>query len=242
MRRIVLRRAERLGDHRCLDVAADHGHRGQFGPACRRCRPATSAPSPEREAVIDGRPVFIVTLPETVLFDVGQAVLRPAAEPSLQDVVGLVGEHPGARTEVQGHTDSVGSADFNQSLSERRAAAVSDWLAGHGVAPGTLTKAGYGATRPVADNATPEGRQANRRVEIIVHLASIGRPRWRGPGAVGGLRGRPRSRLTCCGLRRCTTEVECGRHAWPQRSSRVWDIVSASSISGRASSSPSVMR
>ena len=124
-----------------------------------------------RAAVIDGRPVFIVTLPETVLFDVGQAVLRPAAEPSLQDVVELVGDHPGARTEVQGHTDSVGSADFNQSLSERRAAAVSDWLAGHGVAPGTLTKAGYGPTRPVADNATPEGRQANRRVEIIVHLA-----------------------------------------------------------------------
>ena len=48
---------------------------------------------------------------------------------------------------------------------------MSDWLAGHGVAPGTLTKAGYGASRPVADNATPEGRQANRRVEIIVHLA-----------------------------------------------------------------------
>ena len=133
--------------------------------------PTADERSVPRAAVIDGRPVFIVTLPETVLFDVGQAVLRAQAEPSLQAVVELVGDHPGASTEVQGHTDSVGSADFNQSLSERRAAAVSDWLAGHGVAPGTLTKAGYGATRPVADNATPEGRQANRRVEIIVHLA-----------------------------------------------------------------------
>ena len=123
-----------------------------------------------RAAVIDGRPVFIVTLPETVLFDVGQAVLRAEAGPSLQAVVELVGDHPGAQTEVQGHTDSVGSADFNQSLSERRAGAVSDWLAGHGVAPGTLTRAGYGSSRPVADNATPEGRQANRRVEVIVHL------------------------------------------------------------------------
>jgi outer membrane protein OmpA-like peptidoglycan-associated protein len=55
--------------------------------------------------------------------------------------------------------------------SERRAGAVSDWLAGHGVSPGTLTRAGYGSSRPVADNATPEGRQANRRVEVIVHLA-----------------------------------------------------------------------
>jgi outer membrane protein OmpA-like peptidoglycan-associated protein len=124
-----------------------------------------------REAVVEGRPAVIVTLPETVLFDSGQAVLRADAEPSLQGVVDLVGDHPGARTEVEGHTDSVGPADFNQSLSERRAGAVADWLAGHGVDPGTLTKVGYGSTRPVADNATPEGRQANRRVEVVVHLA-----------------------------------------------------------------------
>ncbi len=124
-----------------------------------------------KEAVIEGRPAVIVTLPETVLFDVGQAVLRADAEPSLQGVVDLVGDHPGSRTEVQGHTDSTGSADFNQSLSERRAAAVSDWLGGHGVDPGTLTQIGYGSSRPVADNATEQGRQANRRVEVIVHLA-----------------------------------------------------------------------
>ncbi len=121
-----------------------------------------------REAVIEGKPAVIVTLPETVLFDVGEAVLRADAEPSLQGVADLVGDKPGATTEVQGHTDSTGSAEFNQSLSERRAAAVADWLAGHGVDRGTLTTIGYGSTRPVADNATAEGRQANRRVEIIV--------------------------------------------------------------------------
>jgi len=124
-----------------------------------------------REAVIEGRPAVVVTLPETVLFDFGQAVLRADAEPSLRAVVDLVVDNPGARTEVQGHTDSVGSAAANQSLSERRAAAVSDWLAGHGVDPGTLAKVGFGSTRPVADNATPEGRQANRRVEVVVFLA-----------------------------------------------------------------------
>jgi outer membrane protein OmpA-like peptidoglycan-associated protein len=124
-----------------------------------------------KEAVIEGRPAVIVTLPETVLFDVGQALLRADAEPSLQGVVDLVGDHPGARTEVLGHTDSTGSAEFNASLSERRAAAVSDWLAGHGVDRATLTTAGYGSTRPVADNATEQGRQANRRVEVIVYLA-----------------------------------------------------------------------
>lgn len=124
-----------------------------------------------KEAVIEGKPAVIVTLPETVLFDFGQADLRADAEPSLQAVVELVGDHPGARTEVQGHTDSVGDAGFNQSLSERRAAAVADWLAGHGVARSTLTTAGFGSAQPVADNGTAEGRQANRRVEIIVHLA-----------------------------------------------------------------------
>ena len=136
-------------------------------PTVERSIPGAST----REAVVEGRPAVIVTLPETVLFDTGEAVLRADASPSLQAVVDLVGDHPGARTEVQGHTDSVGSADYNQSLSERRASAVLDWLAGHGVDPGTLTTAGFGATRPVADNATAEGRQANRRVEIIVHLA-----------------------------------------------------------------------
>lgn len=125
-----------------------------------------------REAVIEGRPAVIVTLPETVLFDFGEAELRPDAEPSLQGVVELVGDHPGARTEVQGHTDSIGSDAFNQSLSERRAAAVSAWLAAHGVDPATLTTAGYGSSRPVADNDTEEGRQQNRRVEVIVHLAT----------------------------------------------------------------------
>jgi outer membrane protein OmpA-like peptidoglycan-associated protein len=124
-----------------------------------------------KEAVVEGRPAVIVTLPETVLFDSGLAVLRTDAEPSLQGVADLVGDHPGARTEVQGHTDSVGSADFNQTLSEGRAKAVADWLAGHGVDPATLTTAGFGSTKPVADNATPEGRQANRRVEVVVHLA-----------------------------------------------------------------------
>ncbi len=124
-----------------------------------------------KEAVIEGRPAVIVTLPETVLFDFGQADLRADAEPSLQGVVDLVGDHPGATAEVQGHTDSVGSADVNQSLSERRAKVVADWLAGHGVAPADLTTAGFGSTKPVADNATAEGRQANRRVEIVVRLA-----------------------------------------------------------------------
>jgi OmpA-OmpF porin, OOP family len=67
---------------------------------------------------------------------------------------------------VQGHTDSIGRDDYNQKLSEVRAATVGAWFVDHGMARGQLVSHGYGSSRPVADNATPEGRARNRRVEI----------------------------------------------------------------------------
>ena len=69
---------------------------------------------------------------------------------------------------IEGHTDNVGTAALNQQLSERRAAAVRDALAKHGVAAGRMQVQGFGLSRPVADNGTPEGRQTNRRTELIV--------------------------------------------------------------------------
>jgi OOP family OmpA-OmpF porin len=69
---------------------------------------------------------------------------------------------------IEGHTDSVASDDYNQKLSERRAGSVRAWLAGKGVEAGRLTPRGFGETRPVADNGTAEGRQRNRRVEVII--------------------------------------------------------------------------
>ena len=114
----------------------------------------------------DSRPATVVTLPEAVLFDFGSAQLRPEAEAALAAVVDVFRRQPTAHAEVAGHTDSVGSAGFNQSLSQQRAAAVVEWLVAHGVPRDRLHPAGYGATPPVAGNATDDDRRRNRRVEL----------------------------------------------------------------------------
>jgi OmpA-OmpF porin, OOP family len=75
--------------------------------------------------------------------------------------------------EVGGYTDSTGSAAYNQGLSERRAQAVAEYLSSHGISGGRLTVKGYGASNPVADNATAEGRAHNRRV--VLHRTDCGR-------------------------------------------------------------------
>jgi outer membrane protein OmpA-like peptidoglycan-associated protein len=124
-----------------------------------------------RTTVIENRPAVVVTLPDAVLFAFGSAELRPEAEAPLTAVVDLVRQHPGAQVEVDGHTDSVGGAEYNRSLSQQRAAAVADWLAGHGVLRAQLHATGYGSTRPVAPNDTDENRQRNRRVELAVRDA-----------------------------------------------------------------------
>lgn len=122
-----------------------------------------------RTTVLAGNhPALVVTLPEAVLFPFGSAELRPDAEAPLHHVVDLLRRHPRAHAEVGGHTDSVGSAAYNQTLSQQRAVAVVDWLVAHDVAPSLLRPVGYGATRPVAGNATEEDRRRNRRVELTV--------------------------------------------------------------------------
>src|SRR5262252_1627391 len=111
-----------------------------------------------------------------VLFDTGQYTLKPAAREKLAKVSGIVLAHPGLRLEVEGHTDSVGSDDFNQQLSEKRAATVRDFLVQQGIALNAVTAQGFGKTMPVASNDTAAGRQQNRRVEMIVSGDVIGIP------------------------------------------------------------------
>lgn len=103
-----------------------------------------------------------------VLFDTGKYSLRPGAKEKLAKVSGILLAHPGLMLEVEGHTDSVGSDEYNQTLSEHRAAAVRDYLVGQGIGAGTVTAKGLGKTVPVATNDTAEGRQKNRRVEVVV--------------------------------------------------------------------------
>jgi len=103
-----------------------------------------------------------------VLFDTGKHTLRAGAREKLAKIAGIVLAHPGLKLDVEGHTDSVGSDEMNQVLSERRANSVSDYLTGQGIAGGSITAKGLGETSPVTDNNSAAGRQQNRRVELVV--------------------------------------------------------------------------
>ena len=109
-----------------------------------------------------------------VLFDTGKYNLRPEAREKLAKLSGIVLGHPGLLLAVEGHTDSVGSDELNQKLSEQRAKAVCDYLIEQSVAESSVSSKGFGKTQPVADNTTPTGRQKNRRVEIVVSGEVIG--------------------------------------------------------------------
>jgi OOP family OmpA-OmpF porin len=101
-------------------------------------------------------------------FDTDSAKLRPDSLPALNAVLGLLKNRPGSRWIIEGHTDNQGSADHNKQLSEQRADSVVAWLKAHGVSTDRLVPEGFGATRPVADNATANGRALNRRVEVAL--------------------------------------------------------------------------
>ena len=109
-----------------------------------------------------------------VLFDTGSYTLKPGAREKLAKISGIVLAHPGLVLQIEGHTDSVGGDEFNQQLSERRAGSVREFLAEQGVSPSSITARGFGKIQPVASNETAEGRQRNRRVELVVNGDAIG--------------------------------------------------------------------
>ena len=116
---------------------------------------------------------LIATMPD-VLFETGSYILRPQARERLAKVAGILLAYPDLRLEVDGHTDSVGSDAYNQQLSEKRAAAVRDYLVQQGIPIASVTMMGFGKTQPIASNATAAGRQQNRRVELVVSGDVIG--------------------------------------------------------------------
>jgi outer membrane protein OmpA-like peptidoglycan-associated protein len=109
-----------------------------------------------------------------VLFDTGKSDLRSDAREALAKLTGIVLNYPSLKLNIEGHTDSTGGADLNQTLSEQRANSVRDYLIGQGLDARSLSALGFGMNNPVADNSTGEGRQKNRRVEIIVSGEVIG--------------------------------------------------------------------
>ncbi len=103
---------------------------------------------------------------KTILFDTGKASLKPETTSVFVDIIRILGEYPTAKFTVEGHTDSVGSEKLNQSLSEKRANSVRDFLIAEGIGAARLTAIGYGEAQPIASNKTRSGRKENRRTEI----------------------------------------------------------------------------
>lgn len=132
-------------------------------------------PTGETKASIDAKAVAMANaLQQTgrlavygITFDFNKATIRPEAAPVLGEVQAMLASNAAMKIAIEGHTDSIGQAAYNQKLSADRADAVKAWLVAHGVEAGRLNTAGFGDTKPVADNATEEGRAKNRRVELV---------------------------------------------------------------------------
>lgn len=108
-----------------------------------------------------------------VLFDVDRATLKPGAREKLAKVAGILSTHPDLTIQVEGHTDSTGSDDYNQRLSEQRAGSARDFLVSQGIPASSINAKGLGESLPVASNDTATGRQQNRRVELVIAGDSI---------------------------------------------------------------------
>jgi outer membrane protein OmpA-like peptidoglycan-associated protein len=103
-----------------------------------------------------------------ILFSTNSDVIRPESTPTLEEIGDMLRAHPELQLQIEGHTDSDGDNAYNLALSGRRAAAVKAYLVeSFGIEAGRLETSGFGESKPVADNATPEGKQQNRRVELV---------------------------------------------------------------------------
>lgn len=111
---------------------------------------------------------LVLNMPGNITFPVDQSSIRSDFYPVLNSVALVLKEYNKTLVDVTGHTDSTGAYDYNLRLSERRAATVGDYLSSQGVDPMRILETGAGSTAPVADNRTTEGRQLNRRVELVL--------------------------------------------------------------------------
>jgi outer membrane protein OmpA-like peptidoglycan-associated protein len=116
---------------------------------------------------------LIVSMPD-VLFDFNKYTLKPEARERLARISGIVLAYPDLKLDIEGYTDSIGSDEYNQTLSEKRAETVRGYLVSSGVVPDHVSALGLGKSNPVADNSTAAGRKLNRRVEMVVSGDVIG--------------------------------------------------------------------
>tara|TARA_R110000787_G_scaffold47085_19_gene114139 strand:- start:7926 stop:8606 length:681 start_codon:yes stop_codon:yes gene_type:complete len=111
---------------------------------------------------------LLLRMPSGITFAYDRADVQPQFQPTLNDVASVLAQYPKTYIDVFGHTDSDGADAYNQTLSERRAQAVSSYLVSRGVQSARMGTRGFGETQPIASNATEEGKAANRRVEIKI--------------------------------------------------------------------------
>jgi outer membrane protein OmpA-like peptidoglycan-associated protein len=109
-----------------------------------------------------------VNIPNSISFDTNSYLIKPTFAPVLDQVAQTLNEHPELNAEIDGHTDSTGSPQYNQTLSQNRAQSVVNFLIGRGINQARLNAIGRGQSQPIADNATEAGRAQNRRVEIFL--------------------------------------------------------------------------
>jgi outer membrane protein OmpA-like peptidoglycan-associated protein len=160
---LVLQGQAMQNQNKALDV-----ERQRREDAEKRAAKATAALAAFASVKQDPRGM-VITLSGSVLFVTNKADLLPDAQAKLTQVAeALTQQDSESKIVVEGYTDSQGTASYNQDLSERRAQSVRDYLVSRGIAADRVRSQGFGLTRPIADNGTPEGRANNRRVEIVV--------------------------------------------------------------------------
>jgi OOP family OmpA-OmpF porin len=127
--------------------------------------PPKPEPTPERVSVKQDR----IEIKDKILFDVDRATIKPESNGLLDEIVTVIQKNQQLRKiSIEGHTDSDGSDQHNQKLSEARAGAVKAYLLQHGVSEQRLASAGFGESKPIADNGTADGKEQNRRVEFLI--------------------------------------------------------------------------
>ncbi|MFC1841154.1 OmpA family protein [Thermodesulfobacteriota bacterium] len=120
-------------------------------------------PKTPRNATVNGVGCWVL---DSVLFDINKSTIKPAFYPELDHVVTILNKTPKLNVEIQGHTCSLGSEAYNQTLSEKRATAIMNYLISKGIDKSRLSAKGYGESKPVQSNDTEDGRKANRRVQL----------------------------------------------------------------------------
>lgn len=157
------------GRNAVLGAAAGAALGGAIGYSLDQQAADLRAQMANEQVVIENRGDYLlVTVPEGILFDVDSAAIRASLQSDLRALARNLQQYPDSTVDVIGHTDNTGSASYNQDLSARRASAVAGVILEEGVSPSRVRSFGRGEDEPVATNLTPEGRQQNRRVEIII--------------------------------------------------------------------------